>query len=84
MLSVNSERRLNMTTIMLVATTICVNTTVIATMIATITMIMTMTTTKTLIATMTKNTTSITSVTTIFKQVQKGNFYCMLRMIKRF
>ena len=68
---------------MVVTKTICVNTTVITTMIATTTMIMAMATTKTMIATMTKNTATITSVATIFKQVQKDNFYCMLSMIKR-
>ena len=68
---------------MIVTTTICVNTTVITIMIATTTMIMTMATTKTMIATMTKNTTTITRVATVFKRVQKDNFYCVLRMIKR-
>ena len=85
--------RLNMTTIMAVATTIYVNTTLIMTMNPTTTMIMTMTATKTMImtmiATMTKNMTTTmakditTSVTTIFKQVQKDNFYCLLKKIKR-
>ena len=72
-----------------------VNTTVIMTMTATTTMIMTMTTTKTMImimirsmnknmtknmtTTMTKNIT--TSMTTLFKQIQKDNFYCLLKMI---
>ena len=35
----------------------------------------------TMTTTMTKNIT--TSMTIVFKQVQKDNFYCLLRMIKR-
>ena len=68
---------------MVVTTTSYVNTTVIMTMTETTTMIMNIAITKTMIATMTKNTTTITSITTIFIQVQKDNFYCLLRMIKR-
>ena len=56
-----------MATIMVVATTICVNAIVITVMIATPNNIMTMA--KTILATMTKNTTTVTSVTIIFKQV---------------
>ena len=46
-------------------------------MTATTTMIMTMAAT----TTMTENIT--TDMTTIFKQVQKDNFYCLLKMIKK-
>ena len=84
--------RLSITTIMVVTTTIYVNTTVIMTMTATTKMIMTMVATKTMImtmiATMTKNMTTTmtknitTNMTTIFKQVQKDNFCCLLKMIK--
>ena len=80
---------------MVVTKTIYVNTTVIMTMTATTTMIMTMTAIKTMIrtmiatTTMTKNMTTTmtknitTNMTTIFKQVQKGYFYCLLKMIKK-
>ena len=57
----------------------------IMTMTETKTMIMTMaataTTTKYMATTMTKNIT--TNLATIFKQVQKDNFYCLLKMIKK-
>ena len=62
---------------MVVTTTIYGNTTVIMTMTATTTMIMTMIATTTI----TKNIT--TNMTTIFKQVHKDNFYCLLKMIKK-
>ena len=86
--------RLNMTTIMVVTTTIYVNTTVTMTMTASTTMIMTTAATKTMImtmiATMIKNmTTNLTknitiSMIAIFRQVQKDNFYCLLlKMIKK-
>ena len=84
--------RLNMTAIMVVTTTIYVNTAVIMTMTATTTMIMTMAAIKTMImtmiatTTMTKNMTTksiTTNMTTIFKQVQKDNFYCLLKIIKK-
>ena len=64
-------------------------------MAATTTMIMTMAATKTMImtmaaaTTMTKNITTTmtkiiaTNVATIFKQVQKDNFYCLLKIIKK-
>ena len=72
-----------------------VNTTVIMTMTATTTMIMAMAATKTMIMimirTMTKNMTKnmtttmtrniTTSMTTLFKQVQKGKFFCLLKKI---
>ena len=84
-----------MSIIMVVATTIAVTTTVIMTMTATTTMIMTMAAAKAMImamaatTTMTKNLTTTmakninTNMTTIFKQVQKDNFYCLLSMIKK-
>ena len=87
--------RLNMTTIMVVITTIYVKTTDIMTMTATTTMIMTMAVTKTMImtmiatTTMTKNRTTTmtknitTNMTTIFKQIQKDNCYCLLKIIKK-
>ena len=61
------------------------------TMAATTTMIINTATTKAMTtiatATMTKNTTRTkniaTSITKIFKQVQKDNFYCLLKMIKK-
>ena len=78
---------------MVVTTTSYVNKTVIMTMTATSTMIMTMVATKAMImtiiatTTMTKSTTltkNITgSMTAVFKQVQKDNFYCLLKMIKK-
>ena len=84
-----------MTTIIVVTTTIYVNTTVTMTMTATTIMIMTMTAIKTMIrtmiatTTMTKNVTTtmtkniITNMITIFMQVQKDNFYCLHKMIKK-
>ena len=84
--------RLNMTTIMVVTTTIYVNTTVTMTMTASTTMITAATKTMimTMIATMIKNmTTNLTknitiSMIAIFRQVQKDNFYCLLlKMIKK-
>ena len=60
-------------------------TTMIMTMAATKTMLMAMAATtimtKSLTTTMTENIT--TSMTTIFKQVQKDNFYCLLKIIKK-
>ena len=54
-------------------------------MVATKTMIMTMaattTMTKNMTTTMTEN--IATNMATIFKQVQKDNFYCLLKMIKK-
>ena len=85
----------NMTTIMVVTTSIYVNTTMIMTVTAITTMIMTMTATKTMIMTMiattamTKNMTTTmtksitTNMTAIFKQVQKDNFYCLLKIIEK-
>ena len=85
----------NVTPVMVVTTTIYMNNTVIITITVTATMIMTMAATKTMImtmmatATMIKNMTTTmtknitTDMTTIFKQVQKDNFYCLLKMIKK-
>ena len=60
-------------------------TTMIMTMAATKTIIMTMATTttmtKNITTTMTKNV--ATNMATIFKQVQKDYFYCLLKMIKK-
>ena len=63
------------------------------TMVATKIMIMTMaaatTMTKNMTTTMTKNTTATATknitvnMATIFKQIQKDNFYCLLKMIKK-
>ena len=70
---------------MVVTTTIAVTTTVIMTMTAITTMIMTMvattTMTKNMTTTMTKNIT--TNMATIFKQVEKDNFYSLLKMITK-
>ena len=63
---------LNMATIMVMTMTIYVNATMI--MVVSKTIIMTV------VATMTKSMTI--NMTKIFKQVQKHNFYCLLRIIK--
>ena len=61
----------------------------VATKIMIMTMAATTTMTKNMTTTMTKNmTTTIAkniaiNMTTIFKQVQKDNFYCLLKMIKK-
>ena len=72
---------MNTTVIMTVTITI----TMIIAMAVTKTMIMTMAVSKTIImamvAIMTKNMTI--NVTKISKQVQKDNFYCLLRIIKK-
>ena len=72
---------------MVVTTTIAVTTAVIMTMTATTSMIATMAATKTMIMTMVATTTMTKNITTnmatIFKQVQKDNFYCLLKMIKK-
>ena len=54
-------------------------------MVATKTMIMTMaaTTTKNKNKTTTLTKNIATNMATIFKQVQKDNFYCLLKMIKK-
>ena len=72
---------------MVVTITIYVNTTVIMTMTGTTIMIMTIAVSKTMIMTMVATTTMTKNMTInmekIFKQVQKDNFYCLLRIIKK-
>ena len=67
---------------MVVTITIYANTTVIMTMIGTATTIMVVSKTMimTMVATLTKNMTI--NMVKIFKQVQKGDFYCFLRILK--
>ena len=60
-----------------------------ATKIMIMTMTATTTMTKNMTATMTKNTTTTATkntalyMATIFKKIQKDNFYCLLKMIKK-
>ena len=81
-----------MTTVMVVTTTIYVNTAVIMTMIKATIVIMTMAATKTMIMTMiaTTNMTKIMTTTKYnykygndFQTSSKRQFYCLLNMIKR-
>ena len=67
---------------MVVTITIRVNTTMIMTIIGTTAMniVVSKTMIMTAVATMTKNMTI--NMTKIFKQVQKDNFHCLLRIIK--
>ena len=72
---------------MVVTITIYVNTTVIMTMTGAATRIMIMAVSKTMIMTVVATTTMAKNMTInmtkIFKQAQKDNFYCLLRMIKK-